>query len=344
MVIDLRSDTLTKPTPEMRRAMMEAEVGDDVYGEDPTVNALQEKAAALLGKEAALFVPTGSMGNTVCLMTHARPGTEVICEASSHICNYEMGSMASLGGLFPRMIPGIRGCMDLADIRRRVQPAIYYCSPTALIALENSHNVAGGAVLGLDYMKSVRAMADELGLPVHLDGARIFNAAISLGVDAKEIAAQVDSLMFCISKGLCAPVGSLVAGRRDFIERARVNRKRLGGGMRQAGVLAAAGLVALDQVLPLLPEDHEKIRKYSAFLNGRDYIEYDPETVRTNILLFRVRHSRWTSADLMKWLAARDVKCGGFGDWIRFVAYRDLTWEMVDRSLSVLEDIFRQYF
>ena len=267
MLIDLRSDTLTKPTPEMRRAMAEAEVGDDVYGEDPTINRLQEKAAALMGKEAALFVPSGSMGNCVSLLSQAPPGSEVICEATCHVYKYEVGSMSALGGLVPKVVPGVRGRMDPADIEKAIQPKIYYVSPTALIELENTHNVAGGAVLDLEYLAAVRALADRHGLPIHLDGARIFNAATALGVAVSDIARYADTVMFCLSKGLCAPVGSLVVGKRDVIERARVHRKRLGGGMRQAGVLAAAGLVALETIPPLLAEDHAKIRKYTAFFD-----------------------------------------------------------------------------
>lgn len=344
MIVDLRSDTLTKPTPEMRAAMMEAEVGDDVYGEDPTINTLQTRAAQILGKEAALFVPSGSMGNCVSLMSQAPPGSEVICEESSHIYNYELASMSICGGLFPRVVSGQHGRMDPAAIEAKIQPKVYYRCPTGLIALENTHNMAGGTVLGLDYMAAVRELANRHGLPVHLDGARIFNAAVSLDVEVREIAQYADSVMFCLSKGLCAPVGSMVVGRRDFIERARVHRKRLGGGMRQAGVLAAAGLVALEKIPPLLIHDHEKIREYARFFGRYEFIRFDPETVRTNILVFRVAHPRKTSADLASMLAEQGVLCGTFGDWIRFVTYRDLTRDQVERSMEVLAAIFEKNF
>jgi threonine aldolase len=325
--------------------MAEAEVGDDVYGEDPTINRLQEKAAALMGKEAALFVPSGSMGNCVSLMSQSAPGAEVICEATSHVYKYELGSMSTFGGLLPRLVPGVRGRMDPADIEKAIQPKIYYVSPTAVISLENTHNVAGGAVLDLEHMAAVRAIADRHGLAVHLDGARIFNAAAALGVPVSDIARHVDTVMFCLSKGLCAPVGSLVAGTRAVIERARVHRKRLGGGMRQAGVLAAAGLVALETIPPLLAEDHAKIRKYTAFFDRYDFIAYDPEAARTNILIFHVKHPRHTAADLAAMLAERGVLCHPFGPTsIRFVAYRDLTHEMVDRSLEILADLFASRF
>ncbi len=345
MLIDLRSDTLTKPTPEMRRAMAEAEVGDDVYGEDPTINRLQEKAAALLGKEAALFVPSGSMGNCVSLLSQAPSGSEVICEATCHIYKYEVASMSAFGGLLPRVVPGVRGRMDPDDIEKAIQPKIYYVSPTALIELENTHNVAGGAVMDLEYLAAVRALADRHGLPIHLDGARIFNAATALGVAVSDIARYADTVMFCLSKGLCAPVGSLVVGKRDVIERARVHRKRLGGGMRQAGVLAAAGLVALDTIPPLLADDHAKIRKYAAFFDRYDFISYDPEAARTNILIFHLKHPRHTAADLAAMLKERGVLCHPFGPTsIRFVTYRDLTMDMVDRSIEILLDIFKTRF
>lgn len=344
MKIDLRSDTLTQPTVEMRRAMMEAEVGDDVYGEDPTVNKLQERAARLLGKEAALFVPSGSMGNCISLLSHAHPGSEVICEVLSHMANHELASMCAFGGLLPRMIAGKRGRMDPEEIERNIQPKVYYMTPTGVISVENTHNMAGGTVMDLGYLGAVRAVADRHALPVHMDGARIFNAAASLGVEVKEIAQVADSIMFCLSKGLCAPVGSLVVGTRPFIEKARVHRKRLGGGMRQAGVLAAAGLVALETIPPLLKEDHGKIKKYAAFLSRYDFIRIDPETVQTNILIFQVNHKKRTAADLAGWLAERGVLCHVFRDRIRFVAYRDITGEMVDRSLEMLAEVFRDYF
>src|SRR5690349_6095515 len=247
--IDLRSDTVTRPTPEMREAMARAEVGDDVFIEDPTVNRLQEMAAAMLGKEAALFVPSGTMGNEICIRLHTRPGQEVICEERSHVLNAEMAGMAALNGVLARPVRGENGLLDWPTIKAalRLSPA-YYLARTGLISLENSHNFAGGSVLSVERMEEICDRAHEAGLPVHLDGARIFNAATALGRDAAELARPFDSVMFCLSKGLCAPVGSMIAGSREFIERARAVRKLFGGGMRQVGVLAAAGLVALEKM------------------------------------------------------------------------------------------------
>lgn len=344
MRIDLRSDTLTQPTPEMRRAMTDAVVGDDVYGEDPTINALEARAADLTGKEAALFMPTGSMGNAAALLSHCAPGSEVICEAASHVYNYELASMAVFGGLLPRVLPGVDGRMAPADIRAAIQPPVYYRANAGLICVENTHNLAGGTVLDPAYMTDIRAVADTHALPVHLDGARIFNAAVALGVPVAKLARDADSVMFCLSKGLCAPVGSLLAGTREFIAKARVHRKRLGGGMRQAGVLAAAGLVALDSIPPLLVEDHEKIRRFVRFFQQYPFIRLNAAATQTNILVFGVDHPRRTAADLLRLLAEQDVIASGFGDRIRLVAYRDITFAMVDRCLEILAELFRQQF
>jgi len=344
MRIDLRSDTLTQPTPEMRRAMMDAVVGDDVYGEDPTINALETRAAELTGKEAALFMPTGSMGNAAALLSHCAPGSEVICESASHVYNYELASMAVFGGLLPRVLPGVDGRMAPADIRAAIQPPVYYRANAGLICVENTHNLAGGTVLDPAYMADIRAVADAHALPVHLDGARIFNSAMALGVPVAELARDADSVMFCLSKGLCAPVGSLLAGTRAFVARARVHRKRLGGGMRQAGVLAAAGLVALDSIPPLLAEDHEKIRRFVRLFQQYPFIRLNAAATQTNILVFGVDHPRRSAADLLRLLAEQDVIASGFGDRIRLVAYRDITFPMVDRCLEVLAELFRQQF
>lgn len=344
MRIDLRSDTLTQPTPEMRRAMMDAVVGDDVYGEDPTINALETRAAELTGKEAALFMPTGSMGNAAALLSHCAPGSEVICESASHVYNYELASMAVFGGLLPRVLPGVDGRMAPADIRAAIQPPVYYRANAGLVCVENTHNLAGGTVLEPAYMADVRAVADAHSLPIHLDGARIFNAAVALGVPVAELARDADSVMFCLSKGLCAPVGSLLAGTREFIVRARVHRKRLGGGMRQAGVLAAAGLVALDTIPPLLADDHEKIRRFVRFFQQYPFIRLNAAATQTNILVFGVDHPQQSAADLLRLLAEQDVIASGFGDRIRLVAYRDITFPMVDRCLEILAELFRQQF
>lgn len=259
-LVDLRSDTVTKPSPEMRRAMAEAEVGDDVYGEDPTVRELEETGAALVGQEAGLFVPSGTMGNQVAVLTHTRRGDEVFLEAESHIYYYEVGDIAALAGAQPRPIPGSRGRFTAADLRAAVrEPNIHYPNPR-LVCLENTHNRAGGAVWRPEEVDAVVEAAHELGLAIHLDGARLFNAAVALGLPAARLARGVDSVMFCLSKGLGAPVGSLLCGPAEWIERARKERKRLGGGMRQAGILAAAGLWALRHNVERLAEDHANAR------------------------------------------------------------------------------------
>src|SRR5580765_6707906 len=242
-VVDLRSDTVTRPTAAMRQAMFEAEVGDDVYGEDPTVNKLEETAARLFGREAALFVPTGSMGNQIAIRLHTEHGQEVICESRAHVLDWEMAMMAAFSGCQARVVEGERGVLTWEKIRRAIGPQIYYRQRTGLVCIENTHNMAGGTVTPLAIMREVWRGAGEAGLPVHLDGARVFNAATALGVDVAELTAGFSTVMFCLSKGLGAPVGSMLVGSREQMARARSLRKALGGGMRQAGVLAAAGLI-----------------------------------------------------------------------------------------------------
>ena len=255
-LVDLRSDTLTKPDPAMRRAMADAEVGDDVLGEDPTVRELEELAAELLGKEASLFVPSGTMGNEIALHLHARPGTEVICEATSHVYAYEMAGMAALSGLLARPVRADRGMLTPELVEAAIAPNVSYQAPSGLLSLENTSNIAGGCVCAPQVQEATAAVARRHGLPVHLDGARIFNAAITLGVEPAALAESVDSVMFCLSKGLGAPVGSLLCGTKSFIREARRVRKMFGGGMRQVGVLAAAGLMALRDGPGRLHEDH----------------------------------------------------------------------------------------
>jgi threonine aldolase len=271
----------------MRKAMAEAEVGDDVYSEDPTVNLLEETAADMLGFEAALFVPTGSMGNQVALAVHTRPGEEVVCDADSHILHYEMAAMASLSGLLPRVLITAEGFPNAEQVSEAIQPDIGYLARTGLVSLENSHNRGGGAVMGIQEQREVQEAALQRGTPVHLDGARIFNAATALGVDVREVAAGFDSVMFCLSKGLGAPVGSLLCGSVDLIKEARRIRKRFGGGMRQAGVLAAPGLVALTKMTGRLAEDHDKARQIAEELAQFPGIDF-PVMPRTNILIFTV--------------------------------------------------------
>ena len=259
--VDLRSDTVTKPTPEMREAMAEAEVGDDVYGDDLTVNKLQEKAAEMLGKEAALFVPSGTMGNLLAILVHCARGEEVICGDKSHIYVNEAGGMAALGGVFPHPIPNQKdGTLRLEDIRASIQPDDSHRTITRLVCIENTQNMCGGVVLSVDYTQQVGQLAKENGLKFHIDGARIFNAAAALSVDIKELVAPADSVMFCLSKGLVSPVGSMLVGKKDFIARAHRLRKMLGGGMRQVGVIAAAGLVSLEKMTGRLKQDHARAK------------------------------------------------------------------------------------
>jgi threonine aldolase len=259
-MIDLRSDTVTKPTPAMRRAMMEAEVGDDVYGEDPTVNRLEQRAAEIAGKEAALFVPTGTMGNTIAVKLHTNHGQEVICDSRAHVLDYELAMMAWFSGCVARAIPTEDGILTWEQVRRSIRPPHPHYAPTGLIEIENTHNMAGGTVYPLGVIREICDGAHERGLKVHMDGARVFNAAAAMNVQVREIVAPVDTVMFCLSKALGAPVGSMLAGPASMIAKGRLYRKRLGGGMRQAGVLAAAGLIALEETPQRLPEDHANAR------------------------------------------------------------------------------------
>jgi threonine aldolase len=305
--IDLRSDTVTRPTPAMRRAMAEAEVGDDVYREDPTVRRLEEKAAAMLGKAAALFVPTGTMGNQIAIKVWTRPGQEVVIEERSHIYNYEMAQMAAFSGVMPRVVPGSAGIPSAEAVERAFRSPIYYIAQTGLLALENTHNMAGGSLLPQAVAESLAGLARSRGIPVHLDGARLFNAAVALGRPAAELAKPFDSVMFCLSKGLGAPVGSLLAGDAAFIDEALRVRKRLGGGMRQVGVLAAAGLVALDHQVTRLAEDHALARRLAERLAAIEGCVIDPSTVVTNIVIFKVRRRGLTALQVSERLRALGV-------------------------------------
>lgn len=287
-VVDLRSDTVTHPTPEMRAAMAEAPVGDDVYGEDPTVNRLQEMAAEMLGKEAGLLVASGTMGNLTAILAHCGRGDEVILGDKSHTFLFEAGGISALGGVHSCQIPNQPdGTLALDDIRAAIRPDDAHYPITRLISLENTHNRCGGTVLPVEYMLQVRALADEWGLSMHLDGARLFNAAIALGKPARELAAPFDSVTFCLSKALCAPVGSVLCGSREFIRKAHRIRKQLGGGMRQAGILAAAGIVALESMVDRLAEDHVRARKLAAGLRQIPGLIIDPEPA-TNMVFVRL--------------------------------------------------------
>lgn len=288
-VIDLRSDTVTHPTPEMRAAMAAAPVGDDVYGEDPTVNALEAETAALFGKEAALFVASGTMGNLISVLTHCGRGEEMILGKEAHIFKYEAGSAAAYGGVHPNTLPVHRdGTMDLDAIRAAIRPDNPHMPPTRLICLENTHGGASGAPVPLAYIEQVAAIAREHQLSLHIDGARIFNAATALGMSVKDLCAPADSVSICLSKGLCAPVGSVIVGSRTFIAKAQRIRKSLGGGMRQAGILAAAGLLAIRVMSQRLADDHATAQQLADGLARLPYVTIDRDTVQTNMLYFQL--------------------------------------------------------
>jgi threonine aldolase len=343
-MIDLRSDTVTKPTPGMRRAMAEAEVGDDVYSEDPTVNRLQDLAAEIFKKEAALFVPSGTMGNQICVKLHTRPGTEVVVEERCHIYNYEMGAAAALSGVTFRPVRGENGLLDWGLVSSAIhQKSPYYITATSLIALENSHNMAGGAVMPLKVAEEICKGAREFGLPVHLDGARIFNSAAALNTTVAEVARPFDSVMFCLSKGLGAPVGSMVVGRQDFIDEARNWRKLLGGGMRQVGVLAAAGLVALEESPQMLFEDHDKAKRLAEGLADLRGVKIDPERVQTNIVIFDISGSGLSTAQFSAELKARGVLANGINAReMRMVTHYDVSGEMIERSLQLVREVLER--
>ncbi len=341
--IDLRSDTVTHPTPSMRRAMAAAEVGDDVYGEDPTVRRLEERAAALLEREAALFVPTGTMGNQIAVHLHTVPGSEVVGEAGSHVFNFEMGAMAALSGALPRPVPTEDGILEPQQLERAIQPRAGYRTPTALVLLENTHNLAGGRVTPLARMRELVDLARRYGLPVHLDGARIHNAAAALGVSAAELAGGCDSVMFCLSKGLAAPVGSMLVGDAAFIAEARRIRKMFGGGMRQVGVLAAAGLVALEEMLPRIAEDHATARRLAELIAEVPAAVLDPGSVETNIVFFSLApDASLTAAELVERLRVEGVLANALGpDRVRMVTHYEISMEDVERAGRIVARLLR---
>lgn len=342
-MIDLRSDTVTKPTPEMRRAMAEAEVGDDVYGEDPTVNRLQERAAEIFEKEAALFVPTGSMGNQIAVKLHTRPGTEVIIEERGHIYNFEMAAMSAVSGTLARPVKSHdgSGILTWEEIESAIHVGgAYYVAPTGMIALENSHNLAGGTLLTRERAEEICERAHALNLPVHLDGARIFNASAAMNVPVSALARPVDSVMFCLSKALGAPVGSMLLGSRAFIEEARRWRKLLGGGMRQAGVLAAAGLIALEETPKRLHEDHANAQRLARGLAEMPGVLIDPEKVVTNIVIFDVSQTGITADEICARLQARNVLASGFGSSIRMVTHYDVSSADIETALRELKKVW----
>lgn len=334
MPIDLRSDTVTKPTPEMRKAMAEAEVGDDVYAEDPTVCRLEEQAAELLGMEASLFVPSGTMGNAIAIRILTERGDEVLAERRSHVVKYELSGMSALSGVMPRMVDAPGGHLSPAHVRAAVAPRAYYKSDVSLVVLENTHNLGGGTVQGPEEFQAVVAAARECGFRVHLDGARVWNAAVALGVPPAALVKGVDTVMACLSKGLCAPVGSVLASSRERIEKARRARKLLGGGMRQAGVLAAAGLVALDTLVPRLAEDHANARLLGEALARGRGVRVAP--VETNIVVATLEGR--TAPDVVSALREAGVLASAMDALtLRLVTHRDVSREDCERAAWAIE-------
>lgn len=335
-IIDLRSDTLTKPTPAMRQAMADAEVGDDVFGEDPTVNRLQEMAAERLGKEAALFVASGTMANLVSLLAHCGRGDEIILGSQAHTFLSEQGGSAAMGGIHPRTLPNQPdGKLDLDDIKFAIRGDNIHFPRTRLIILENTHNGCNGYPLDADYMQAVSEIAHQQKLKIHVDGARIFNAAIALSVDPKDLVAEADSVSFCLSKGLAAPVGSVVCGTQNFIDNARRARKMVGGGMRQAGVLAAAGIVALNEMVDRLADDHVNARKLAERLSDVEGLDIDPNDIKTNIVYFEITRKDLPAIELEKRLNAEGVKILAFGPQrLRAVTHYHISSEDIDIALN----------
>jgi threonine aldolase len=339
-LIDLRSDTVTKPTIEMRQAMAHAEVGDDVYGEDPTTRKLEVIAAKMMGKEDALFVASGTMGNQVAALTHLQRGEEIILEAESHMFYYEVGGLALLSGAQTRTIPGKGGFIDPDLIAQAIRTDDIHFPRTGLLCLENTHNRAGGAVLTPEQTASMAKVAQEQGIPVHLDGARIFNAALALGLDVRELTAPVDSVMFCLSKGLGAPIGSLLAGTKEFITKARKHRKVLGGGLRQTGVIAAAGIIALEKMVSRLAEDHYHARILGEELAKITGLTINPDQYPTNILLCSVERSGLSAQRFSQLLAERGVLANATSaSEIRFVTHKEVTATQIKMTGEIINQI-----
>lgn len=340
-IVDLRSDTVTLPTTAMRQAMQQAEVGDDVYREDPSIIRLEELAAETTGKEAGLFMASGTMGNQVAILAHTTKGDEVICEAEAHVYYYEVGGMVTLAGVQPRPIAARKGILDPAAIAQAIRPEDIHQPPTSLVCLENTHNRAGGTCYPLETLRDIHQLSRERKFAVHMDGARLFNAAVAQQVKVGEIAQYADSVQFCVSKGLCAPVGSLLVGKRDFIERARRFRKMLGGGMRQAGILAAAGIVALTQMVDRLAEDHENARFLADSIANLGF-GIDLSTVETNIVVFDVSPLQLSIGNFVEELKARGIKANQFGaEKVRMVTHYGITRDDVEHTAAMLASLVR---
>lgn len=341
-MIDLRSDTVTLPSPAMRQAMADAHLGDDVYGEDPTVNQLQELAARLLGKEAGLFVASGTMGNLVSLLAHAPRGAKVILGDEAHIFHYEQGGASVVGGLVYHTLPtNPHGDLPLERLRTALQHRddAHY-APPGVVCLENTHNRCGGTVLPLEYLLQVQQLTKEQAVPLHLDGARLPNAAVALGLSLQQVAEPFDSVQIDLSKGLAAPIGGVVVGSAAFIKRAHRARKLLGGGMRQAGVIAAAGIVALEQMVERLAEDHQHARLLAEGLAELSDVVIDLATVQTNLIVFRLNPERWTPVAFVTAMREHNIVLGGFGDdRLRFATHYGITRADIDRTLVACKHV-----
>ncbi|WP_432401281.1 low-specificity L-threonine aldolase [Wukongibacter sp. M2B1] len=337
-MIDLRSDTVTMPTDEMRRAMANAEVGDDVYGDDPTVQKLEKLAAEIVGKEDALFVPSGTFGNQLALLTHTRRGDEVILEANSHIVMHEVGAASVIAGVHIRTVEGENGAMNPEDVEKAIRDDDIHFPDTGLICIENAHSC--GAVVNLDSMRKIKEIATVNNIPIHLDGARVFNAARALKVDVKEVTENCDSVMFCLSKGLCAPIGSILAGSKDFIKKARKNRKLMGGGLRQAGIIAAAGIIALEDMIDRLEADHENCRYLAKELVKFEGIEVKFDRNDISMVFFEMPDDIIEEKEFISKLLAKNIKINGKEDGeYRFVTNKDVTREDIDYVLSQMKEI-----
>jgi len=338
--IDLRSDTVTRPTPAMRKAMADAEVGDDVFGEDPTVNALQERVARMLGKEAALFVPSGTMANQLAIKSHTQPGDEVIIESTSHPYNFEGGGPAVLSGVQFYCLKGVRGLLDASQIEEGIRPDDHHFPVTRLVCLENTHNRGGGAVYPVEKMAEIYRLTKSKGLLLHLDGARLWNASVAAGVSLHEYAQSADSVSVCLSKGLGAPIGSLVAGSKTFIDRVHRFRKMFGGGMRQVGMIAAAGHYALDHHIERLREDHRNAKRLALGLKELEGISIHPEHVETNIVIFDVGQTGMTAPQLTEAMKGKGVLIHAFGKTqVRLVTHLDVTEEDIEIALKAFDEV-----
>ncbi|OKY78955.1 MAG: L-tyrosine decarboxylase, PLP-dependent protein MfnA [Candidatus Methanohalarchaeum thermophilum] len=337
-IVDLRSDTVTKPTDEMRREMKKAEVGDDVFKEDPTVSKLENKAAEIFDKEAGLFVSSGTQGNLISLLTHAQSGEEVILGRDSHIFNYEVGGFARLGGLSARPIKEEKGRLPLEKLIENIKGSDIHFPEQSLVCLENTHNGHGGVPVSGDYIEKIGQICMQKDLKLHIDGARIFNASVYLEEDVSNLCEPADSIQFCLSKGLSAPIGSIIVGSRDFISRARKNRKIVGGGMRQVGVIAATGLISLDKMIDRLKKDHEKANRLAEGLKDLGF-EINPNKFKTNIVYLSLDQMNYSTNEFLGLLKEKGIKALSHEDKIRFVTHREVSKEDINYCLEAIDNL-----